>query len=62
LKDKHLLDVFKALKIKDLMHSSASLSHVFSKIAQNCKATAKKTAKHQIVENQALDEILCSKA
>jgi len=49
LKNKHLLDVGKALKIKDLTHTAKPLQ-------SHCKATAK----HQTVENQGLGKILCS--
>jgi hypothetical protein len=46
LKDKRLLDVCKALKIKG-----------FTVAVKPPKATVKTTVKKQTVENQALDEI-----
>jgi len=53
LRNKHLLDVCKALKIKDLTHTPKPLQ-------SHSKATPKTTPKHQTVENQALDEIFWS--
>jgi len=41
LKIKRLSDVYKALKIKELMRGLVLLSHVFNKKARNSKATPK---------------------
>jgi len=51
-----LLDVCKALKIKELMRGLVLLSYVFSKMARKPKATLKTTLKTQTLENQALEK------
>jgi len=64
LKIKLLLNVSKALKIKELMRVvDVVMTHfleLVKKLQSHSKATPKTTPKNQTVENQALDEIFWS--
>jgi hypothetical protein len=64
LKIKHLLDVCKALKIKEFKRCVVliivNFLQIGTKLQNYSKATPKTTPKHRTVENQALDEIFWS--